>query len=164
MPALVIHPLAGAGHFVRLAAFLRRLISRRLLLRLLGAEVVVLQGRVLSVRPVPLGVARDLVPAIVRCSKAFTSLDFNEALYDDMVKVLALGLGLPSAKVEALTVSLWDLAPIVERIARVNGLPVMEAGSPEMGKLLAALTQTGMNSTPGSSAPPAGPGSTSIDA
>jgi hypothetical protein len=111
-----------------------------------------------------LGVARELVPAIVRCSKAFAAWEFSEALYDDMVKVLALGLNVPVARIEALTVSLFDLAPVVERIARVNGLPVLEAGSPDMGKLMALATQTGMNSTPGSSAPPAGPGSTSTDA
>ena len=47
----------------------------------------------------------------------------------------------------------------------INGLPVLEAGSSDMGKLLAALTtQTGTNSMPGSSAPPAGAGSTSTDA
>lgn len=164
MSAIVIRPLPGSGHFVRLAAFVRRVVSRRLLLRLAGVDTVVLAGRVHAVRPVPLGVARDLVPAIVRCSKAFAAWEFSEALYDDMVKVLALGLGQPAARIEALTVSLFDLAPVVERIARVNGLPVLEAGSPDLGKLVAALSQTGTRSTPGSSAPPAGAGSTSTNA
>lgn len=162
MPALVITPLAGSGRLTRLAAFLRGLVSRRALLRLAGIETVVLAGRVYPVRAVPLGVARDLVPAIVRCSRAFAAWEFSEALFDDMVKVLSLGLHVPRARIEALPISLWDLAPAVERIARVNGLPVMEAGTPEMGKLLAKLT--GTNSTPGSSAPPAGPGSTSTNA
>ncbi len=161
MSAIVIYPLPGAGYLSRLGAFGRRLFSRRLLLRMVGIDHVVLAGRVLAVRPVPLGIARELVPAIVRCSKAFAAWEFSEALYDDMIKVLALGLNLPAKRIEALTVSLFDLAPIVERIARANGLPVLEAGSSDMGKLLAALTQTGTNSMPGSSAPPAGPGSIS---
>ena len=160
MSAVVVHPLSGAGYLPRLSAFVRGLLSRRVLLRLLGVDTVVLAGHVLPVRAVPLGIARELVPAIVRCSKAFAAWEFSEALYDDMVKVLALGLNVPAARIEALTVSLFDLAPVVERIARVNGLPVLEAGSPDMGKLMAALTQTGMNSMPGSSAPPAGPGNT----
>lgn len=165
MTAIVIRPLAGGGHFVRLAAFVRGLLSRRVLLKLAGVDTVLLAGRAHAVRPVPLGIARELVPAIVRCSKAFAAWEFSEALYDDMVKVLALGLNVPQARIEALTVSLFDLAPVVERIARVNGLPVLEAGSSDMGKLLAALTtQTGTNSMPGSSAPLAGPGSTSTDA
>ena len=159
MAALVIPPLAGAGRLARIAAVVRGLISRRALLRLAGVEVVVLAGRVYPVRAVPLGVARDLVPAIVRCSRAFAAGDIGEALYDDIVKVLSLGLHCPRARIEALPVSLLDLAPVVERIARVNGLPVVEAGRPELGKLLAAMQQTGTNSTPGSSAPPAGPGS-----
>lgn len=165
MAAIVIHPLAGTGYLVRLAAFVRGLVSRRVLLRLAGVDTVVLAGRVHAVRPVPLGVARELVPAIVRCSRAFAAWEFSEALYDDMVKVLALGLNVPQARIEALTVSLFDLAPVVDRIARVNGLPVLEAGSPDLGKLLEALTSsTGTSSMPGSSAPPAGPGTTSTNA
>lgn len=162
--AVVIRPLPGAGYLPRISAFVRGLFSRRVLLRLVGIDTVVLAGRVLPVRAVPLGVARELVPAIVRCSQAFAKWEFSEALYDDIIKVLALGLSVPQRAVESLTVSLFDLAPVVERIARVNGLPVLEAGSADMGKLLAALTQTGTNSTPGSSAPPDGPGSTSTDA
>lgn len=162
--SIVIRPLPGAGYLPRLSAFVRGIFSRRLLLRLAGVDTVILAGRVLPVRAVPLGIARELVPAIVRCSKAFASWEFSEALYDDIVKVLALGLNVPTHHIESLTVSLFDLAPVVERIARVNGLPVLEAGSHDMGKLLAALTQTGKNSTPGSSPPPAGPGSISTHA
>lgn len=162
MSAVVVSPLAGAGYLARAGAFVRGLVSRRALLRLVGIEAVVLAGRVYAVRAVPLGVARDLVPAIVRCSRAFAAWEFSEALYDDMIRVLALGLGVPARRIEALHVSLLDLAPVVERIARVNGMPVLEAGSPDMGKLVAALT--GMSSTPGSSPPPAGLGSTSTDA
>lgn len=162
--AVVIRPLSGAGYLPRLSAFVRGWFSRRVLLRLAGIDTVLLAGRALPVRAVPLGVARELVPAIVRCSQAFAKWEFSEALYDDIIKVLALGLSVPIRVVESLPVSLFDLAPVVERIARVNGLPVLEAGSPDMGKLLAALTQTGTNSTPGSSPPQDGHGSTSTDA
>lgn len=157
-PTVVIRALAGSGHFVRILAWLRGLVTRRLLLRLMGAETVVIQGRVRAVRAVPLGVARDLVPAMVRCSRRFDEWTIDEALYDDLVKVLSLGLRVPSRDIESLNVSLWDLAPVIETIARVNGMPVQEAGSADMGKPI-ALTRTGTNSTPGLSAQPAGPGS-----
>lgn len=162
--AVVVRLLPGAGYLPLLAALARRMVSRRVLLRLAGVESVVLAGRVHAIRPVPLGVARDLVPAIVRCSQAFAKWEFTEALYDDIVQVLALGLRTSPARIEALSVSLFDLAPVIERIARINGMPVLEAGSDDVGKLLAALTQTGMNSMPGSSAQPDGPGNTSTNA
>jgi hypothetical protein len=162
---VVVHPLPGAGALVRLAAWARDVFSRRLLLRLVGIDCVVLQGRVLPVRAVPLGVARDLVPAIIRCSRRFADWQIDEALYDDLVRVLALGLRVSPREIEALTVPLWELGPVLERIAHANALPVLEAGSGGMGEFLAALTKsTGTSSTPGSSAPPAGHGSTSTSA
>lgn len=164
MAAIVIRPLAGAGYLVRLSALVRGLLSRRVLLKLAGVDTVVLAGRVHAVRPVPLGVARELVPAIVRCSQSFVKWDVSEGLYDDLVQALALGLRVPKRDIEALTVSLWDLTQVLDLIARVNGLQVMEAGRTELGKHLEALTPTGTNSSPGSSAPPAGPGSTSTNA
>lgn len=163
MAALVVSPLPGAGLTVRLAAHVRGLLSRRLLLRLIGVESVMLQGRVHVLRAVPLGVARELVPAIIRCSRKFAAWDIDEALYNDLVKVLALGLRTTPREIERLAVPLWELAPVIERIARVNGMPVLEAGT-DMGKLVAALmTSTGTSSTPSSSAPPAGPGNTSTN-
>lgn len=160
MTTLVIAPLAGAGFAPRVMAWCRGLLSRRVLLRLAGVVAVVLEGRVYAVRAVPLGVARELVPAIIRCSRRFASWEIDEGLYDDFVKVLSLGLGAPPAAIERLTVPLWDLSPVIERIARVNGMPMLETGT-DPGKLLAALTSTGMSSMPISSAPPAGPGTTS---
>lgn len=162
MAALRLAPLAGAPLGVRLSAALRGLLNRRLLLRLAGVQTVVLEGRVHAVHAVPLGVARQLVPALIRCSRRFAAWQIDEALYDDLVQVLALGLNTAPATIERLTVPLWELAPVVEVIARVNGLPMMEAGGADLGKLLTLLaTSTGTSSTPSSSAPPAGPGSTS---
>ena len=163
MAAIVIAPLPGAGLGVRLAARVRGWLSRRVLLQLLGVQAVVLEGHAYAVRAVPLGVARELVPALVRCSQRFAAGQFDESLYDDLIKALALGLGTTARDIERLTVPLWDLAPVIGAIAEANGLPVMEVGSADLGKLLAALmTSTGTNSTPSSSAPPAGPGTTSI--
>lgn len=140
---------------------MRGLLSRRLLLRLVGIDTVVLEGRVHILRAVPLGIARELVPAILRCSRRFAALEIDEALYDDFVTVLALGLGAPPQQIERLTIPLWQLGPVIEGIARVNGLPKVESGA-DLGKLLAALTQsTGTSFTPSSSASPAGPGITS---
>lgn len=124
-----------------------------------------LEGRVFAVRAVPLGVARRMVPALLRCSRRFAAWQIDEAMYDDLVQVLALGLGTSPTVIERLTVPLWDLGPVVEVIARANGLPMMEAGGADLGKLLAAMaTSTGTSSMPSSSAPPAGPGSTSTNA
>ena len=165
MASVVVRPLTGGGHAAAVATVVRGLLSRRLLLKLAGVDTVVLAGTVRAVRPVPLGVARELVPAIVRCGRAFAEWRIDEPLYDDIIRVLALGLRMPPREVERLPVSLYDLAPVVELIARVNGLPVLEAGSADLGKLLAAMaSQTGTSSTPGSSAPQGGPGSTSTNA
>jgi hypothetical protein len=165
MAALALSPLPGAGRLTRLAAVARSLVSRRALLRLAGIETVMLEGRVYAVRAVPLGIARSLVPALIRCSRRFAEWQIDEALYDDMVKVLALGLGAAPAAIERLTVPLWDLGPVVERIARVNGLPMMEVGGADLGELLSTLTHsTGTSSLPSSSAVPAGPSSTSSNA
>lgn len=160
---VVIAPSVGAGWLVRMAARVRGLFSRRVLLRLAGVPTVVLQGHVYAVRAVPLGVARDMVPALLRCSRHFAKWDISEALYDDLVKVLALGLHAPVRSIEQLTIPLWDLAPVVEVIARANGMPVVEAGTP-LGELSALTKSIGTDSSPASSAPPAGPGSTSPSA
>lgn len=163
MAAITIAPRPGAGLLVRLVAWARGLLSCRLLLRLAGIQAVVLEGRTYAVRAVPLGIARELVPALVRCSQRFVAGQFDEALYDDLIKALALGLGTTPRDIERLTVPLWDLAPVIGAIAEANALPVMEVGSADPGKLLAALmTSTGTAYTPPSSAPPAGPGTTSI--
>ena len=134
---VIINPAPGAGWGVRLAARVRGLLSRRMLYRLLGVPTVVLQGRVYAVRAVPLGIARDLVPALLRCSRLFARWDLSEALYDDLVRVLALGLGAAPRDIERLSVPLWDLAPVVELIAKANGLPVVEAG--QLGELAALV-------------------------
>lgn len=163
MAPIIIRPLPGAGFGVRLVAWLRGLSVRRVLRRITGAETVVLQGRVCLVRARPLGVCRDLVPALVRCSRSFAGWQVDEALYEDLVTVIALGLDVPREYVERLSVPLWELTPVVDRIARVNGLLAMEAGSAAMGELLRAMTiLTGTNTAPSSSAPPAGAGHTSM--
>lgn len=160
---LVVKPLPRAGLPVRVAAWLRGLGLRRALHRLAGVDTLVLQGRVIAVRARPIRVCRTLIPAVVRCSRRFAHGDIDESLYDDIVTVLAQGLALPVADVERLSIGLWDVPPIIERIAIANGLPVMEAGRPELGEILRALTttSTGTNSVPSSSAPAAGPWTTS---
>lgn len=164
MAALVVVPiLPGAGYFARAGAFLRGWFSRRLLLSLIGVDAVVLAGHVFAVRARPLGIDRELVPALVRCSQAFVRIEITDELYADIVKALALGLNVSARTIEALPVSLWELAPVLDLIARVNGLQMVEAGRSDLGKILKALEQIGMNSIPESSAPPAGPGNTSTN-
>lgn len=164
MAALVISPLPGAGLLRRVVAFLRKLLSNRLFLKLAGIPTVVLEGRVIAVRAVPLGVARNLVPAILRCARSFSVMEINEALYDDFVVVLSLGLRLPASVIENLSIPLWQLAPVIERIAQVNGMPTVEAGRADLGKILAAMQSTGMDLSPGLPPTPVGHGSTSSNA
>lgn len=165
MSTLVVVPvLPGAGVWPRLVAFVRSVFSRRVLLALVGIDTVVIAGHVYAVRARPLGVDRELVPALVRCSQAFIRFEITDELYADIVKALSLGLGVSPREIERHAVSLWDLAPVLDLIARVNGLQTTEAGSADLGKILEALVQTGMSSMPGSSAPPAGLGNTSTDA
>ena len=162
---LVINPPRGAGYFPRLAAVVRRLLSIRFLARLAGIETVSLEGRVCVLRAVPLGVARDMVPALIRCARSFSVWDINESLYDDFVTVLALGLHLRRSAVEKLTVPLLSLVPVIERIGQINGLMTAEVGRAGLGKPPATLmSSTGTDSSRGSSAAPAGPGSTSSNA
>jgi hypothetical protein len=164
MDSIILSPVPGAGIPRRVLACLRGLFSRRALLRLVGVPVVQIEGRVIAVRPVPLGVAREMVPALLRCARSFSAWDINESLYDDFVVVLSVGLRQSRQTVESWTVPLWQLAPVVERIAQVNGLPTVEAGRADLGKFVATMLSTGMDSSPGSSAVPDGPGITSNNA
>lgn len=164
MAVLTVSPLPGVGLPRRVGAWVRGLLSRRVLLRLAGIPAVQIEGRVIALRPVPLGIARDMVPALIRCARSFSAWEINETLYDDFVTVLSLGLRLPKKTVESFTVPLWQLAPVVEQLARINGLPTVEAGSADLGKLLTAMMSTGTPSSPASSPIPDGPGSTSSNA
>lgn len=157
---VIIGPAPGAGWLARRASVVRGWFSRRALLRLVGIPVVVLEGRVYGVRPVPLGIARDMVPALVRCSRRFAEWNIDEALYDDLVIVLSRGLQASPQTVAALTVPLWELAPVIEVIARANGMPVVEATG-RLGEIAALTKSTGMPSSPASSVPPDGPSNTS---
>ena len=164
MAVLTVSPLPGVGLPRRLSAWVRGLFSRRVLLRLAGIPAVQIEGRVIALRPVPLGVARDMVPALLRSAKSFTAWEIDEGLYDDFVTVLSLGLRLPRKVVESFDVPLWQLAPVVEQLAQINGLPTVEVGKTDLGKMLQAMGLIGTPSSPGSSPTPAGPGSTSSNA
>lgn len=161
MAAIVINPLPAAGNGVRLWAALRGFIARRLWPRLRGVEMAYIQGRAIPLQARPLGVARELIPAILRCSEALLAGRIDDAFYSDLVQALALGLNLPPRVIESFAVSLWDLAKLLDVIARVNGLQAAE-GSADLGKFQAVLN--GTNSIPPSSPPPAGAGSTSTNA
>lgn len=164
MSTLVIAPLPGVGFARRLWCLLRGLVSRRALFALVGVPCVQIEGQAFAVRPVPLGVARDMVPALIRCAQSIAALELDEKLYDDFVVTMSLGLGVSKKRIEKMQVSFWQLAPAVELIARVNGFQATEAGRADPGKLMAAMTSTGTPSSPASSPTPAGPGSTSSNA
>lgn len=139
--------LRAAGRFRRLAAFLRlRLVW--LWFRLDGVGAVVLDGRVYPVRALPLGKSRVLIPAVIRCSRAFAEwrLD-DDDLYQDLVTVLSVGLGTSRQRVEGLHTSLFALTGVIRQICEANGLPMVEEGT-DPGKLMALMmSQTGTSST-----------------
>lgn len=159
--SLVISPLPGAGLGARAMAWLRGMQVKRLVRRLAGLDTVVLQGRVFALHARPLGICKQLVPALLSCSRRFTAWELTEALYDDLVRVLSLGLDTAPETIESLSIPPWELTEVIGQIARINGLPVLEAGRADLGELLTALTSTGTNTSPTSSAPAAGPGPTS---
>lgn len=99
----------------------------------------------------------------MRCSRRFASLEIDDALYADLITVLSLGLAVPAARIEGLTVPLWELVPVIQRIAEVNGLPVMEAGESGLGEpMMALMGSIGTATAPSSSVPPAGRGRMSM--
>lgn len=164
MTTTVITTQRGAGYVRRVLSALRLAIrGRQLLNLLLGFESAVVQGKVYCIRAANLGKARHLVPAVVRCSRRFQAMQIDDELYDDLITVLSLGLSTTRADIESFDVPLWELALLVEQIARVNGLVEREgAGRSEAGKRMASLMRSiGTGSMPGSFQPPAGPGPTS---
>lgn len=164
MATTIISAQRGAGYVRRLLATLRLAFrARQLLNALLGFETAVVQGKVYCIRAANLGMARSLVPAMVRCGRRFEALEIDDSLYEDMVTVLSLGLSTSRQDVESFDVPLWELALLVEQIARVNGLVEREgAGRADAGKRMAMLMRSiGTGSMPGSFRPPAGPGPTS---
>ena len=160
MTTLVLKTTLRPGIVIRALTWFRSLSAKRILFALGGIPSVVLEGRVYAVTPVPLGIARELVPAMLRCSRKFAAWQVDEELYDDLVKVLSLGLRTSPETISRLTVALWELAPVIEQIATANAMPVLEAGRSDLGKLIAALS-TGESSTPGLLAPQDGLGNTS---
>jgi len=161
MASIVIRPLPGAGYLTRSLAWWRGLRVGRVLAALTGIDTVVLQGRVLPVKAQPLKVCRSLVPAIIRCSKRMSQLDIDEPLYEDLILVLSLGLAIPQKKIEQMRISAFEIGQVIKVIARANGMPIAEAGGPELGEMAQALMRlTGTSSTPGSSVPPGGHGTT----
>lgn len=161
MSSVVIHPLPRAGIPARVMAWVRGISVPRLVNRLLGFDTVVLEGRVFAVRAQPIKVCRTMIPALLRCSKRFASFDFDESMSDDLVIVLSQGLSTKPAVIEQLSIPLWSLTPVIEKIAIANGLPLAEAGRSNPGEIMTALALIGTNSASLSSAQPAGPQPTS---
>jgi hypothetical protein len=99
---------------------------------------VVLAGKRYVARVVPFGVARQLVPALIRASQAIGDgrID-DDAVYADVVTVLHLGLGIPRWRISRLDCDLTELPAVFERVGIANGL-VPKEGTGPVGKLLAA--------------------------
>lgn len=122
---VVIAPSVGAGWPVRVAARVRRLFSRRVLLRLAGVPTVVLQGHVYAVRAVPLGVARDMVPALLRCSRILGEQHRSIELSEDFIVVLLHGLRVNQSEFKSFKLSIDEQRHVLDEIAWVNGIPVI---------------------------------------
>lgn len=109
-------------------------------------RTVTLGGETFAVSPRPLGVMRDLVPAFIRCSTAFSASVVDETAFRDGCVVLALGLGKSMEEVEALPATFEEFVAAMDTIAAVCGLKAKEAPP---GEAKQAESSTGTNSTPG---------------
>lgn len=122
-----------------------------------------LGGRALEIAPVPLGRLKRLIPAIGRAQLAIVGGVLDESLFDDVIAVISAGSGLSVAEVEALPGTLEEIAEALKAISTVCGLEPTE-GDASAGEVMPVAASTGTSSTPGSSLPPAGHGTTSTDA
>jgi hypothetical protein len=120
----------------------------------------------LEVAPIPLGRLKKLLPAFNRAGRALQAGLLDEAVFDDIAIVLSAGTGLDVESIESLPATMAQLSTALEVVAQVAGLEgkTGASGAPQGEGPSQAVATPGTSSTPGSSPPPAGPGSTSTSA
>lgn len=129
------------------------------------ARIITLGDRDIPVPPIPLGRVRKLPVVCTRIYAAFAAGLYDEALSDDILKVLSLGTGISEAELDLIPAEHHQLETAIGVIVEVAGLKPkgsQEAAKPGEGQT-PATTQTagGTTSTPTSTPEPAGPGTTS---
>lgn len=128
-------------------------------------RTITLGDRQIPVPPIPLGRVRKLPVVCTRIYAKFAAGIFDDALSDDILKVLALGTGMSEAELDEVPAEFPQLQEAVDTIVQVAGLKTK--GSPEAAKpgegSTPATTQIagGTTFTPTSTPEPAGPGTTS---
>lgn len=119
----------------------------------------------IPVPPIPLGRVRKLPVVCNRIYKAFALGIMDDAVSDDIVLVISLGIGKPVAEIDEMPATFEQLQQAVEVITEVAGLQRKDAGKAvSEGEALPPAeipTAGGMTSTPTSSLAPDGPGTTS---
>lgn len=106
---------------------------------------VTLGGQTYEVLPAPLGELKKLLPAFTRAGRGMVIGHVDEQVMDDIVLVLASGLGMAVGDVEQIRATVPELFAAVETISLVNGLKPKE--DPKPGEAVAG--STGTSSTPG---------------
>lgn len=131
-------------------------------------RTITLGTTAIPVPPIPLGRVRKLPVVCNRVYAAFAVNVLDDAVSNDIVLILSLGLGLPVEELDAMPATFDQLKDAIDVIVDVAGLkPKGGAGAVPPGEALppaAILTAGGMTTTPTSSPAPAGPGTTSTSA
>lgn len=95
-------------------------------------KAIVLGGQSFEIGAIPLGRLRKLLPALSRASIAFHSGAIQEAQFDDVADVLAAVLGKTVEEVEALPMTLPEIAEAMAVAAEVSGL--VQGKAKELGE------------------------------
>lgn len=113
------------------------------------SKQIVLAGQTRTVSPMPLGRLKAVIPAFNRAGKAFACEIIDEATMEDIVTIVAGGLGISPQEAEMIPASMAELVVAVDVIAEVSGLKPPPEGSPS-GEAVRAVASIGTSFTPGS--------------
>lgn len=110
-------------------------------------RTLTLAGREYTIKPLPLGRLRVVLPAFNRCAVDFAAGRIDEKTIGDMVVIIAGALGISTDDAENIPATAPDLVAAIDLIAEVSGLKPHQEGC-ESGEKSRAL-QTGTSFTHG---------------
>lgn len=88
----------------------------------MSSTTIQLSGRSFDVAAFTLGQLRKLLPALNRVSVALATDTVDEAAFDDLGVVLSAALKLPRDEVDALPMTIGEIAEALRVISQVSGL------------------------------------------
>jgi len=87
-----------------------------------NAMNVLLGGKELEAKPLPWGQTRNLLQSINRIGMAVAAGVFDDALLDEMEKVLSIGYGFERDELQQMPVTLDEIQAAFEALIRATGL------------------------------------------